>query len=233
VAHIRRVPLGTHSIALPSALALAIDASACGKDDFACCGIERPPSLARSVPKRQAEYLAGRRVAILALREAGSDATDLLVLASGAPAWPSGFVGSISHTQRFAIAVALRNGQRANGVGIDIEHLAETEALDAIRATAVDQDECKQLAVLAGTHGWSFALTMAFSAKESFYKATVAEVGHFFDFSAVRIVLCTSVERSLRIEIVDALAPTLPAGRPFVLRWNHFDDQTLVTSCVW
>ena len=63
-------------------------------------------------------------------------------------------------------------------------------------AGLVNDAERKQLAVLAEAHGWPVALVIAFSAKESFYKAPSRAVGHLFDFDAIRLADCSADEGS-------------------------------------
>jgi 4'-phosphopantetheinyl transferase superfamily len=64
----------------------------------------------------------------------------------------------------------------------------------------------------------AFVLTVAFSAKESFYKATSAAVGRIFDFGALRLVECTQDGMMIGAELTETLAPTLREGMRFVLR---------------
>jgi enterobactin synthetase component D len=148
-----RMALGPHPIAVPDAFVLPFETAAFVHADFVRYGIACPSHIQRSVVKRQAEYLAGRRTAVAALREQDANALDLAIGPRGAPTWPQGFVGSISHTDGVAAAVALRS-HGVRGVGIDIEHIATATALEAIRATVVDAAECKTLFMAAEALGW-------------------------------------------------------------------------------
>lgn len=226
----RRLSLARHPGGLPEAFALSFDAAQSDDADFARHGIACPPSVARSVPKRRAEYLAGRRVAVAALVEAGSAAGDLAIEPSRAPAWPQGFIGSITHAVGIAAAVAVREGA-VRGVGIDIEHVVAKGAFDAIVQSVVDAAEREVLDRLARRIGEPMALTVAFSAKESFYKATAAAVGRVFDFNALKIFNLN--EETIEAEIAQTLIPALPAGMRFCLGYSLLDDSTAITSCAW
>ncbi|MCC4590219.1 4'-phosphopantetheinyl transferase superfamily protein [Xanthomonas campestris pv. cannae] len=228
-----RLALGTHRIAVPDAWLLPFDVDAFDNDDFQRHGLQRPPSIARSVRKRQAEYLAGRRAALAALRAAGSTATDLPIGADRAPLWPAGFLGSLSHTDGLAVAIALPTSAGANGIGLDIERVVAEDQLEAIRNVALDASDCDALAALARVRGWPYALTLGFSAKESFYKAAAATVGRFFDFDALRIEGCDPASGYLDTRIATPLAPALTVGQRHRLRWVDVQPGLLLTSCVW
>lgn len=66
------------------------------------------------------QHLAGRAAAADALRRAGSGRLEVGRRADGAPRFPPGFTGSISHTRRLAVAVVCRAGD-VRGVGVDLE----------------------------------------------------------------------------------------------------------------
>ena len=227
---LQRLSLATHPGELPDAFVLPFDVSQSDDEHFIAHGIGCPPAVARSVPKRRAEYLAGRRAAIAALAELGADPADLAIGPLRAPAWPTGFTGSITHAAGIAAAVAVPDAA-VRGVGIDIEHVVAEGAFDAIVQAVVDAAERKALGELARRFGEPMALTIAFSAKESFYKATAAAVGRVFEFSALKIVDLN--ERTIEADIAQTLMPTLPAGMRFRLGYSLLDDCTAVTSCVW
>ncbi|MET0548659.1 MAG: 4'-phosphopantetheinyl transferase superfamily protein [Xanthomonas sp.] len=228
-----RLALGAHRTAVPDAWLLPFDVDAFDSDDFQRHGLQPPPSIARSVRKRQAEYLAGRRAALAALRAAGSTATDLPIGADRAPVWPAGFLGSLSHTDGVAVAIALPASAGARGIGLDVERVAAADQIEAIRSVALDACDCAALAGLAHVRGWPYALTLGFSAKESFYKAAAATVGRFFDFDALRIEGCDPDGGSVDTRIATPLAPALPAGQRHRLRWVDVQPGLLLTSCVW
>lgn len=226
----QRLSLAEHPGGLPDAFVLPFDAAAGGDAHFARHGIACPPSIARSVSKRRAEYLAGRLAALAALADAGVDADDLAIAPSRAAVWPVGFTGSITHAAGIAAAVALRE-DLLRGVGIDIERIAAAGALEAIVRSVVDAAERNLLSGLASRVGEPMALTIAFSAKESFYKATAATVGRVFDFSALKIV---SVDEQVIVAATpEALAAALPKGMRFELGYSLLDETTAITSCAW
>jgi enterobactin synthetase component D len=227
-----RISLASHPGSLPDAVGLGFTPESASLDAFAAFGIERPASVARSVPKRQAEYLAGRRAAAEALRHAGSIVVDLPIAASRAPGWPQGFIGSISHCQGLAVALAMPSAGR-RGAGIDIERIATGHALDSLRSVAVQPDEERALSALASEHGAAAAITLAFSAKESFYKAVSAHAGRIFGFEALAIVGGDPERRVIVGQLLEPLGAELVAGRRIEMGYTVRDDGILLTSHAW
>lgn len=119
--------------------------------------------LARSGKKRQTEHLAGRIAAVHALRAFGEKSVPGIGK-NRQPIWPEGLYGSISHCGNTAIAIVARTP-----VGIDIEAVFSPQLADELASHIASEEE---LAVLRlSTLPFPLALTLAFSAKESLYKA--------------------------------------------------------------
>lgn len=161
----------------------------------------------RAVPKRKAEFLAGRLAAKRALGALGIDATpgrnD-----DGSPHWPGDVVGSITHgAARALCAVAPRSELRS--LGIDAERLMPASVSLELkqRICSVDERQLLTAEVFAPEH---HLVTFAFSAKESLYKCLYPLVGQFMDFNAARVVAASatadSTEGTLRGELTLELA---------------------------
>lgn len=119
------------------------------------------------VPKRRLEYLAGRLAARAALQSAG--AVDPTIGAhDGAPIWPQGYCGSISHSAGLAVAVAARS-RDWRALGIDIE-----ARIPAHRAPILQKvmGAVEFAAAQASTDPWVW--TRAWAAKEAAYKCLSA-----------------------------------------------------------
>ncbi|WP_420475539.1 4'-phosphopantetheinyl transferase family protein [Noviherbaspirillum sp. ST9] len=158
---------------------------------FARHGVPFSPSLSRSVRKRRAEFLAGRLCAAQALTRLGAPGL-VLTGPDRSPVWPVGMIGSITHCDETAIAVA-QNEENFCGVGIDLERRAacRNAALDVRHfATDAERGVLAQAGIASEDHA-----VIAFSMKESFFKAAYPHVGRYFGFSAVSIV---GADRSLR-----------------------------------
>ena len=64
------------------------------------------PIVKKAVEKRRREFSAGRTCARQALRELGCADAPIVHNQNGAPLWPPGIVGSITHSNTYAAAVA-------------------------------------------------------------------------------------------------------------------------------
>ncbi|MET0268012.1 MAG: 4'-phosphopantetheinyl transferase superfamily protein [Duganella sp.] len=199
---------------------------------FASHALPCPPSIAASVRKRQAEYFHGRLAARQALARYGLAHIEVTTGAQREPCWPTGIIGSISHNNDYAAAVALRNSEHG-AIGIDIETVLDASGAAAVARIALDAGELEWLRRQAGPASMELLLTMVFSAKESFYKAAFPAVGHIFDFSAVRISALDLAEGALELELCVTLCATLPAGMRRRVLVRMLDARTVCTSCDW
>lgn len=236
--------LGWNDAALPPAVLLTYDVDVFDAGAFVNHGIVLPANIARSVRKRQAEFFMGRvaaREALVALErllhepasaERFPQGLQIGVGDSREPIWPEGVVGSITHAGRYAASVAA-HAPGLRGVGIDIECLLGTETLESVEDTVLQPSEKALLHALAGEMSYAMLLTIVFSAKESFFKGTFATVGSYFEFDAVSVTALDPVEGTLDIVLNRSLAPELPHGRPFSLRFQRIDAGTFITSFVW
>ena len=74
----------------------------------------------RAAAKRQREFVLGRACARAALAALGQGEAMLPRKEDGAPLWPDGIVGSISHTDGNAVAL-VAPANRFRGLGVDVE----------------------------------------------------------------------------------------------------------------
>ncbi|HDR2891782.1 TPA: enterobactin synthase subunit EntD [Enterobacter asburiae] len=138
--------------------------------------------LADAGRKRKADHLAGRIAAAHAL-SALNDRTIPAIGASGEPLWPADISGSITHSGTQAMAVATRDLHAL--IGIDCEAILPEREAHEIKDGVIDTQEDTVL-----THsGYPFALalTLAFSAKESLFKALFPQVQEYMGFDCARV----------------------------------------------
>src|ERR1700679_1440183 len=88
---------GSNGVTLPVHL-ITFDIEYFCPEAFAATGIACPPSVARAVRSRQAEFFFGRLAARSVLAALNAPPGEVSVGASREPVWPPGIVGSISHT---------------------------------------------------------------------------------------------------------------------------------------
>ncbi|MFY1614736.1 4'-phosphopantetheinyl transferase family protein [Micromonospora sp. WMMD736] len=155
------------------------------RDDFALLP-EEETAIAHAVDKRRREFATARFCARSALGRLGIDPVPILPGPRGAPVWPGGVVGSITHCAGYcASGVALRREVAA--LGIDAEPAAPLPA-GVLEAVALPEEELalRRLAVAHPEIPWDRLL---FSAKEAVYKTWFPVTGLWLDFHEARIDL--------------------------------------------
>ncbi|MGP3968430.1 4'-phosphopantetheinyl transferase family protein [Streptomyces sp. 6N223] len=154
---------------------------------------ETPPELfpeeerhvARAVDKRRREFGTVRGLARTALARLGGPRAPLLPGERGAPGWPEGFTGSMTHCDGYRAAAVARREELAV-VGIDAEPnepLPDRGILDAVSLPA-ERPALRELAASRPEVSWERLL---FSAKESVYKAWFPLTRKWLDFEEAEI----------------------------------------------
>ena len=152
-------------------------------------GIELPRALDGAVAKRRREYLAGRIGARLALRcLLGADAGegDIGADDDDVPLWPEGVVGSISHGAGVGFAAVAPAGAYA-GLGVDVERVVSPEQAGRLGRRVLNEREMNLRQGSAGGLTEAEMFTLAFSAKESAYKALFPRYRQVLGFSDVEV----------------------------------------------
>ncbi|TXS44007.1 4'-phosphopantetheinyl transferase [Streptomyces sp. t39] len=153
---------------------------------------EEEALVARAVDKRRGEFATVRRLARTALGALGVPRVPLLPGKRGAPQWPAGIVGSMTHCAGYRGAVATRNTDFVS-VGIDAEphERLPQGVLDAVSLP----EEREQLAAWPALAAAVCADRLLFSAKESVFKTwyplTGRELG--FDEASIAFTCDTAV----------------------------------------
>lgn len=178
---------------------------------YARLGVRFPPNIRNATPRRQAEYLAGRYLAGLLLSERGHD-TDVATGEHRQPLWPAGVTGSITHSGSLAM-VALADSRDHALLGIDFEAWLDPAGVECVGANVLDRGERDTLA----SGGWpvSRAWTLAFSAKESVFKALYPAVGTHFDFDQAKLYSVDWQCRRFSVRMRESLSETIRAGCEF------------------
>ncbi|MCC5475384.1 4'-phosphopantetheinyl transferase [Streptomyces sp. NPDC059680] len=145
--------------------------------------------VARALTKRRREFAAARGCARLAMEKLGVPAQSVLRGERGAPRWPDGLIGSMTHCDGYCAAALARAGDLAS-LGIDAEpHGALPDGVGEAVFLPAEAER------LAGLHGqWSDVHwdRILFSAKESVYKAWFPLTRTWLDFSEADMTLESS-----------------------------------------
>ena len=169
--------------------------------------------------KRKAEHLAGRIAAVHALREYGIK-TVPGIGGQRQPLWPQTLFGSISHSASTALAVV-----STHPVGLDIEAIFTPQT--AVDLTGGIIDNCEQRLLQFSLVPFPLALTLAFSAKESVYKAFSAQTRGLPGFDSAKIIALTATH--LMVRIMPSFSANL-GGLNVNVRWAS-RDNSVITLC--
>lgn len=137
-----------------------------------------------AVPSRRREFATGRHCARTALARLGVPAAPIATGERGQPLWPDGITGSITHCAGYRAAVAVRR-DRLRAIGIDAEVHRPLPA--ELTGTVLLPEEQADLARLAGAHPGLHWPAIAFSAKESLYKAWFTLTERWLGFHDARL----------------------------------------------
>ncbi|MEU3168555.1 4'-phosphopantetheinyl transferase superfamily protein [Streptosporangium sp. NPDC006930] len=181
---------------------------------------EEEEAVARAVEKRRREFGTARHCARQALAELGLPPAPILPGERGAPVWPDGVVGAITHCAGYRAAAVSRD---ALTIGIDAE--PHEPLPDGILPAVSLPEERAALARLDDDVHWGRLL---FSAKESVYKAWFPLARRWLGFEEAHLVFSPSGTFTARLlvpgPVVDGRELTGFTGRWLV------SDGLVVTS---
>jgi 4'-phosphopantetheinyl transferase EntD len=141
--------------------------------------------MTHAAPRRQREFALGRACARAALAGFGHGHAILGRRANGAPLWPDGVVGSISHTQGLAVALTAP-AEAFRGLGVDVEQYGRVTP-DLYHHLFVS-GERTQLAGMAEADRDRTA-ALLFSAKEACCKIWLARHQTPQPFTGVHVIM--------------------------------------------
>ncbi|MDF2644128.1 MAG: 4-phosphopantetheinyl transferase [Pseudomonas sp.] len=178
--------------------------------DFSRCIVEKPASIARSVAKRQTEFLAGRLCAREAMRQLDSRLYVPQIGEDRAPVWPGDVCGSITHSTGWAAAIVAHKAQW-RGLGLDTENLLGHERASRLAGEILTADELAAMAA-APQDQVALRVTLTFSIKEALFKALYPIVQKRFYFEDAQLVDWTE-SGSARLRLLTDLSPEWHAGK--------------------
>lgn len=145
-----------------------------------------------------------------------------------APLWPSGIVGSITHTMTFASAAVART-RDLRSVGIDSETLLNTNLMHGIGNAVLCNNEWG-LCACGLSIGQEAFVTLIFSAKESIFKCLFPVVNVFFEFSDAEVFGIDVRTGDFHYRLLKDLSPEFCIG--YIGRGRFELNQTYVHTGV-
>ncbi|SIR17591.1 4'-phosphopantetheinyl transferase family protein [Micromonospora avicenniae] len=168
-------------------------------EELACLG-------ERAVESRRRDFTAGRVCARRAMATLGLPPAPVSA-ADRAPVWPSGVVGTITHTRGYCAAAAARSSE-VRAVGMDAEQ--HKELSPGVRRLICLPEEDERLARLPVGTSWPAVL---FSAKETVYKVWHPVVGTWLDFTDALVEIDPDAG-TFSARIAPARVDAAPVGNP-------------------
>jgi 4'-phosphopantetheinyl transferase EntD len=142
--------------------------------------------VAQAADRRRREFATVRQCARQALGQLGYPPMPLVPGEGGAPQWPSGAVGSMTHCAGYrAAAVAQTDDILTLGIDAEPHEPLPVGVLEIIARA----DELAQVAALRGANSSLRWDRLLFSCKESVYKAWFPLTGAWLDFDQVSITI--------------------------------------------
>lgn len=190
---------------------------------------EEEAIVARAVEKRRREFATGRACARDALTRLGFEPGPILVGTQGAPRWPGGVVGSITHCAGYRACAVAHSGDLL-ALGVDAEpNEPLPEGLIADVAVPEERGWLRRATAEVPEVEWERLL---FSIKESVYKAWFPLAGRWLGFEDAAV----AVDRDAGTFAARLLVPgpSLPDGAltGFRGRWLVRDGIVLAAIAV-
>lgn len=181
--------------------------------------IELPEMLRSASSKRLADYVAGRLCAHSAIQRLSGQILQVGRQSDGAPSWPLGFCGSISHTAGQAIAVAARV-KNHRSVGVDVERVLSPDQAEALASLILTPSEQARF----NTYPLELATTAVFSLKEALFKLLYPLTDVMF-FHEQAEVLSLEDNGRANLRLLDTLSAQWPAGTILSALWHRSHEQ--------
>jgi len=178
---------------------------------------EEEPETEQMVASRLREFTLGRYCAREAMGLLGQMPRPVLRCNDRAPIWPSGLVGTITHSGSY-VAAAVANSNRFAGIGLDIEQSGPLE--DGTAALVCRPDEQPKNLTQA---------KLLFVVKESIYKAIYPTVGKYVDFQEMEVQLDRKAGSFVAVPHIASFDARKLAG----LQGRFVETADMVISSSW
>lgn len=185
---------------------------------------EEEASIADAVPARRREFTSVRVCARRSLARLGRDPAPVVPGPDGAPGWPDGLVGSMTHCLGYR-AAALARSDEVTALGIDAEpHLPLPPGVEEAVTLPAEVRHLAEIRSAYPLFGWNRLLL---SAKESLYKAWYPLAGQRLGFEDATVELDPDGTFTARV-----LAPSPTAVGPAFTGRRLAGSAHLLTAVV-
>lgn len=178
-----------------------------------------------AIQKRQGEFAVGRLCAKEGLMKLGIDNFPILKDDKGAPIWPKGVKGSISHAPG-CCAVVVARVEEGESLGLDIEKVDRLS--EELWPYLFGEEEVNWLRN-QGDDGIQTGASILFAAKEAFYKAQYLLTHSWLGFKDV-VVQINKTKNEFTVRLLVDLG-SWQKGKEFIGRYALFGGY--VACGIW
>lgn len=173
--------------------------------------IDFPHQLQNAVLKRRAEFFAGRLLSKLAIQHLLGTDEPVGIGAFRQPIWPCGLTGSISHSR--GRVASLTSREIGACLGVDVEEICSEAGGEMMRNMVLSSHE---EALLRSTRlSFPILATLAFSAKETLFKALFPTVRYYFGFETAAVCEFDFADGRIVLELKTDLSKNFRRGARF------------------
>jgi 4'-phosphopantetheinyl transferase EntD len=191
---------------------------------------EEEAVIARAVPKRRHEFTTARHCARTALAALGAPPVPILPGAMGAPTWPAGYVGTMTHCVGYR-AAAIARTDRVASVGLDAEpHQPLPSGVLPLVTLPEEREWLTDRARLRPDVHWDRLL---FCTKEAVYKGWFPLANRWLGFQDAQVTIDPDGTFEAQL-LVDG--PILLGAGPLQTiagRWLVSDGLIVTSTLVW
>jgi 4'-phosphopantetheinyl transferase EntD len=189
---------------------------------------EEEALVARATEKRRREFATGRECAREALSALGLGKVPILRGYRGAPQWPQGVTGSITHCSGYC-AAAVARVQHLASIGLDAEPNDPLPGgvLELVSQPA-ERTRLRDLSATAPEVSWDRLL---FCAKEALYKAWFPLTGRWLGFADADITI-NAADATFTARLLVPAPGGPPLGDGFTGKWLARDGFILAAIAV-
>ena len=173
--------------------------------------------------KRLKDFSTGRYCARKALAAIGNDNAEILMGNDKQPIWPTGYVGSISHSGKLVGAVAAK-ASNVKSIGLDIETIGKIKP-EMWRLLYTEAET--EFLISLTSEELAYYTTLLFSFKEAFYKLQHPLTKTFLNFTDVEV---KSVGNKFELQVLKDF-PEKKSLMGTILLHSHQKKDQLITLC--
>lgn len=197
------------------------------KDKLIDLNLELPYLSHKAVEKRKNEFYAGRWCAAQAIYQKTGTYLTPKTNPDRSPLWPTGIVGSISHSNNKALSIVSFREDYI-GLGVDIQDVISDVEQANILSLILNKDEIELTNSLASKRYFD----VFFSAKESLYKALYPSCLEIFEHKDVEIMRVDEDQSILEIRLLKDLKMRWFKGQVFTIRYFVAPAYVLTWLCI-